>query len=82
MGRALTSHQCGPGSIPSIGVIWELSLFFQQKGFVFNVQAQAFDSLTEPLSSGVGHFCHMIKLIKYHVTKRPGRSPGAHITTS
>ena len=21
----------------------------------------------------------MIKLIKYHVTKRPGRSPGAHI---
>ena len=24
-------------------------------------------------------FCHMIKLIKYHVTRRPGRSPGAHI---
>ena len=21
----------------------------------------------------------MIKLIKYHMTKRPGRSPGAHI---
>ena len=21
----------------------------------------------------------MIKLIKYHVTKRPGRSPGTHI---
>ena len=36
---------------------------------------QAFDSLTESLSSGVGRFCHMIKLIKYHVTKRPGRSP-------
>ena len=45
----------------------------KQKGFIFRikyVQAQAFDSLTESLSSGVGHFCHMIKLIKYHVTKR------------
>ena len=31
------------------------------------------------MSRGVGRFCHMIKLIKYHVTKRPGRSPGAHI---
>ena len=43
------------------------------------VQAQAFDSLTESLSSGVGRFCHMIKLIKYRVTKRPDRSLGAHI---
>ena len=43
------------------------------------VQAQAFNSLMESLSSGVGRFCHMIKLIKYHVTKRPSRSPGAHI---
>ena len=34
------------------------------------VQAHAFDSLTESLSSGVGRFCHVIKLIKYHVTKR------------
>ena len=41
------------------------------------VQAQVFDSLTESLSSGVGRLCHMIKFIKYHVTKRPGRSPGA-----
>ena len=24
-------------------------------------------------------FCHMIKLIKYHVTKCPGRLLGAHI---
>ena len=27
----------------------------------------------------IGHFCHMINLIKYHVTKHPGRLPGAHI---
>ena len=26
------------------------------------VQAQAFDSLTESLTSGVGRFCHMFKL--------------------
>ena len=29
------------------------------------VQVQAFDSLMESLSSGVGRFHHMIKLIKY-----------------
>ena len=56
----------------------------KQKGFVFSgskiyVQAQAFDYLTESLSSGVGGFCHMIKLIKYHVTKRPSRSLGVRI---
>ena len=43
------------------------------------VQAQAPHSLAESLSSGVGRFCHMIMLIKYHVTKRPGRSLKAHI---
>ena len=59
-------------------------ILYQLKGFVFQdqkiyVQAQAFDPLMESLSSGVGHFCHMIKLMKYHVTKHPGRLPGAHI---
>ena len=56
-------------------------ILYQQKGFVFRIEnlAQAFDSLTDFLTSSVGHFCHMIKLIKYHVTKCPGRSPGAHI---
>ena len=38
----------------------------KQKGFVFRievyVQAQAFDYLTESLSSGVGRFCYMIML--------------------
>ena len=43
------------------------------------VQPQVFDSLEESFSSGVKRFCHMIKLIKYHVTKRPGKSPEAHI---
>ena len=58
-------------------------ILYQTKGFIFRikiyVQPQAFDSLTESLSSGVGRFCHMIKLIKYHVKKRPGGSSGAHI---
>ena len=41
---------------------------------------QTFDSLTESLTRrGIECFCDMIKLIKYHVAKRPGRSPGAHI---
>ena len=40
-------------------------------GLKIYVQAQAFDSLKESLSSGVGRFCHMITLIKCHVTKRP-----------
>ena len=51
-------------------------------GWKIYVQAQAFDFLTESLSSGVGSFRHVIKLIKYHVTKRPGRSLGAHTCIS
>ena len=49
---------------------------YQQKA-----QGQAFNSLMESLSSGVTRFCHMIKLIKYHVTKRPGRSPRFNVGT-
>ena len=64
-------------------VPWSCHIISNKKvsfaGLKISVQAQAFDSLTESLSSGVGRFCHMIKLIKYHVTERPGRSPEAGI---
>ena len=48
----------------------ELNKNDQQNGFIFRIEnlcsstSFRFTSLTESLSSGVGRFCHMIKLIK------------------
>ena len=59
------------------------NFYIKQKGFVFRIE-NLYWNTSFRLRLGIfvkwcKTFCHVIKLMKYHVTKRPGRSPGARI---
>ena len=59
-------------------------LLIKQKGFVFRIENLYWNTsfrfrLGIRFVKWCRTFCHVIKLMKYHVTKRPGRSPGARI---